>query len=86
MKIILTILLVILHLPSFAAKQEKSEHLRTILKTLAPHLQNSKELRNFKTKGCRVQKEKWAMLLITQQTFKENVRFNKDCDLSEHFP
>jgi hypothetical protein len=35
----------------------------------------------FKVNGCQVQQEKWLQLLVTNQTFKEEIKFGKDCDI-----
>jgi hypothetical protein len=35
----------------------------------------------FKVNGCQIQQEKWLQLLVTNQTFKEEIKFAKDCDI-----
>lgn len=40
---------------------------------------------SIKTSGCKLQDEKWVQLLITRESFKEKISFNKDCDLSGEF-
>lgn len=38
-----------------------------------------------KTSGCKYQKEKWAKMLLTKESFKETFSFSKTCDLEGSF-
>lgn len=40
---------------------------------------------SIKTSGCKLQDEKWVQLLLTRENFKEEISFNKNCDLSGTF-
>lgn len=85
MKIFLTVIIITLSFNKAFAKVEKNSHLSVILKALAPELQGSHELKSFQTKSCSVQKKKWVLMLITQNTFKETIKFTKGCDISGSF-
>ena len=67
------------------SKQQQSKHLNTILSALAPELKSSKELKEFKSQGCELQKQKWVLMLITKQSFDEKLKFSKTCDIQGNF-
>jgi len=37
------------------------------------------------TEQCNIQKEKWALILLTKQPFVENIKFKKGCDIEGSF-
>jgi hypothetical protein len=41
--------------------------------------------KGIKTKGCKLQKDKWALMLLSKEPFVETVKFNKSCDLQGQF-
>ncbi|MCT4641781.1 MAG: hypothetical protein N4A33_05735 [Bacteriovoracaceae bacterium] len=44
-----------------------------------------KSSKTINVKNCTYNKEKWAMLLITKQSFKETLKFNKGCDIEGQY-
>lgn len=37
------------------------------------------------TEHCDIQKEKWALIMLTKQSFIENIKFKKGCDIEGKF-
>lgn len=52
------------------------------IKALFPSLTKNSKL---KTQKCSFQKEKWAGLILTKQSFEEKLLFNANCDLNGNF-
>lgn len=44
-----------------------------------------KRTKNLKTYGCKLQRQKWLMGLLSKESFKEKITFNKACDLEGEF-
>lgn len=38
-----------------------------------------------KTKNCQIDKKNWSLLLLTQKSFREEIKFNKQCDFEGSF-
>lgn len=57
--------------------------LLSALKAVLPILKNTSP--TLKTQGCSFQKKKWVAMALTKTSFKENITFNKDCDLQGSF-
>ena len=46
---------------------------------------DKKVLNEIKTSGCKYQKEKWLSLLLTHESFTENITYNNSCDIQAKF-
>lgn len=58
-----------------------NKELMSLLSSIVPGHKNTK----IKTHGCSFQKEKWTLMLISKEPFKETIQFNKNCDLQGSF-
>ncbi len=52
---------------------------------LAIVLPNNNLKAPLQTQGCKYQKQKWTQLLLTKQSFKEEIKFNNSCDIEGSF-
>lgn len=60
------------------------DHLGKILVNLAPKLDH-KQLKEFKYKDCKTQKEKWLLLFAAQIPFEETIEYSSNCFLEGKF-
>lgn len=65
---------------SFSANAAPQTQIKSLLKSLFPFISANKSS-VIKTHNCKIDKQKWTMLLLTQQTFKQTFKFAKGCDL-----
>jgi hypothetical protein len=84
MKNLLLALIILYPIVSLAQKTQEKEVL-SIASSLFPGLLSKQGKNPIKTQGCNFQKERWAMLLLTGESFKENIKFNKQCDIQGTF-
>jgi hypothetical protein len=55
-------------------------NLGSLLRALIPDF-SSKQISEFSTKKCDVNRMKWGMLFMRKKSFKQNYHFKKDCDI-----
>jgi hypothetical protein len=79
---ILTLITLLVSTNLLAANKAVAPH--DIIKALLPSLIDS-DAKGIKTAGCKVQKEKWALSLISKESFVVKIVFNKKCDLEGKF-
>ena len=84
MKNLLLALFILYPIVSLADKTQEKEVI-SIASSLFPGLLSKQGKNSIKTKSCNFQKERWAMLLLTGESFKENIKFNKQCSLPSAF-
>lgn len=63
--------------------QASTNEIKSFVSLFNPNKKSQKS--TIKTSGCKLQEKKWIELLITRESFKEKISFNKDCDLSGEF-
>lgn len=79
------IFLFLFSLSSFANTQDqKINETVALIKSLIKTKTVSKEIK-FVVGKCDINKSKWAMLLLSKQSFKESIKFKKDCDAQGDF-
>lgn len=67
-----------------SAHNAKLEETKAVLKTLLPfHKKIGKN--NFTVKKCKIDQNKWMLLLIAKQAFTEKVTFNKNCHIEGQY-
>lgn len=84
MKNLLLALIFLYPIISLADKTQEKEVL-SIASSLFPGLLSKQGKNPIKTQKCNFQKERWAMLLLTGESLKENIKFNKQCDIQGSF-
>lgn len=84
MKLILIYTLLLSSLSVFANQKQKINETLSIIENLLHKKKPSKDIK-FNISKCDIQKQKWLMLLLTKQSFKETVKFKKDCDTEGSF-
>jgi len=82
-------LIISLSASSFAStkqEQQLNPDIKKVIDQLIPGALNKKGQTHLKSVGCNIQKEKWLMLMLTKESFTENIRFNKTCDFQGKVP
>jgi hypothetical protein len=67
-------------LQSFASASSLDPELEKLINSII----GKKEL-SLATEGCHIQKEKWALILLTKQVFVEDIKFKDKCDIEGKF-
>lgn len=65
-------------------KNSKIEETKKVLKALLPFQGKSKNS-SFKIDQCKIDKNKWTMLLLAKQSFTEKLNFNKGCHVEGQY-
>ena len=72
------IVLTLISINGAQAQNKDSKETLDLIKSLVPSLGQKSSV---KTSGCGFNKKAWTQSLLTQQSFKESITYNKDCDL-----
>ncbi len=72
------IVLTLISINAAQAQNKDSKETLDLIKSLVPSLGQKSSV---KTSGCGFNKKAWTQSLLTQQSFKESITYNKDCDL-----
>jgi len=68
----------------YASDDQKIKETLSIIENLIHKKKPSKDIK-FNISKCDIQKQKWLMLLLTKQSFKESIKFKKNCDIEGSF-